>query len=92
MRTIYKYRLEMTTKEQVIYMPAEAEIVHVESQSNNPCMWVDVDVGPERRMSERRFIIFNTGDPIPNLCLKYVGTFMRDEGFYVGHIYEIMVF
>ena len=84
MERTFKYVLDFT-HEQAISMPAGAEVLCVQMQGGNPCIWAVVD---ERMpLQERKFYIHGTGHPIAGLAVKrYIGTVQ--DGQYVWHVYE----
>ena len=50
-KTIWKYQLD-TTDKQTITMPFGAEILSVQMQGLNPCMWVLVN--PSKELEDRK--------------------------------------
>jgi len=70
-----------------IEMPTGAEILHVEMQHGNVCMWAKVD--PDAALIRREFMIEGTGQP-PNQRLDdaiHRGTVL--SGAMVWHVFEI---
>ncbi len=62
-KRIFKYPLEITDK-QTIAMPANAELLSVQVQNQQLCLWALVDTMlPER---ETEIAIYGTGNPIPD--------------------------
>jgi len=85
-KTIWKYKLS-TTDEQVIEMPAMAEILTVQIQNGEPCLWALVDSSYPHK--EKRYIeIFGTGNPIGTGPRTYIGTYQLDGGKLVFHVFE----
>ncbi len=83
---IFKYQLEM---EDVVWidMPAEAEILTMQTQYDIPCIWALVD--PDRPIRPRKFRILGTGHVVPQTePLKYIGTFQLLNGQFIGHVFE----
>jgi len=84
--TIWKFPL-MVIDNQIIRMPKGAEILTVQTQNEEPCLWALVDVEAEL---EARFIdIFGTGHPVflfKRTNKKYIGTFQT--GQLVFHVFE----
>ncbi len=89
MKTIHKYPLAVTDFQEVI-LPVEAEILTVQSQGENPYMWVLVDLDKVRK--ETRFIeIFGTGHSINcdmGVSRNYISTFQLYDGELVFHVFE----
>ena len=87
MKRIYKYKLEVTD-EQYIVMPAGAEILTVQTQFGQPCIWALVDIDETPCDIEYKFEIFGTGNPIDDdFEGKYIGTFQMAEGQLVYHLF-----
>jgi len=86
-KRIYKYQLDVTDW-QVLMMPKDAEILTVQIQNGNVCMWALVDVLQSPR--EREFHIYGTGNPITDETknLKYISTFQMRDGRLVFHVFE----
>lgn len=86
---IWKYELE-TTDEQSIEMPEGAQILALQVQNGQPCLWAQGD--PEKQRQRRHFRIYGTGHSIisiENKRLEYVGTYQSLGGAFVGHVYEL---
>lgn len=86
MKTIYKYKLELTDK-QIILMPVGAQILCAQLQEYNPTLWAMVDtLSP---LEERIIYTFGTGNPI-NIDHKdiYIGTVQTSNGRFVWHVFE----
>ncbi|MGI8639230.1 MAG: DUF7352 domain-containing protein [Pyrinomonadaceae bacterium] len=88
MKTIYKYNLQVTDKQQ-IELPKEAKILCVQVQHGEPQLWAEIDTAAtlEARMIE----IFGTGHPISQeigQSRRYISTFQIDNGAFVFHAYE----
>lgn len=85
MRTIFKYLLKVTN-EQMIEMPMGSEILCVQVQHNQPCVWARVipDAAPVKRL----FAVYGTGHPmVTKQADQYVGTFQLEGGAFVGHVF-----
>lgn len=85
MRTIYKYPLRITNKQDIV-MPEEAKILHVGiAPLGNPCLWAEVDISKPKE--EVGITIYGTGHPIADDYLgKHIGTF--NQGEFVWHVYR----
>lgn len=91
MKTIYKYKLQITSVQQ-IQLPKEAKILCVQVQHGESQLWaeVDTDLPPEARTIE----IFGTGYSIPQVPQeigqnrRYISTFQMENGTLIFHAYE----
>lgn len=86
MKTIWKYQLDAVGKQRV-YMKQKAEILAVQVQDGNPCIWALVD--PEQSSIQRTLRIYGTGQPIEDDPGRYIGTFQFDGGSLVFHVFEV---
>jgi hypothetical protein len=86
-RQIWKFGFEVTD-DFSLEMPDGAQILHVESQSLMPCMWVEVD--PSAPRVTRNFHVYGTGHHMHSEPQWYLGTFMLHGGALVFHLYEVM--
>jgi len=88
MQAIFKFPLELVDNQDV-EMPLDAEILHVNTQSDEPYIWALVN--PEAPMGKRNISIWGTGDRMDeSKAKKYIGTFMQDEGRLVWHVFELL--
>jgi hypothetical protein len=82
-RTVWKYPLSFGINH--IELPVEATILHVAIQhTGQPAMWAEVDTDNSRE--RRHFMIFGTGDEIPESA-HYIGTVLL--GQFVWHVIEV---
>lgn len=85
MRAIWKFNLQML-QTQVVEMPDRAELLSVRVQHDELMVWALVD--PEARKVERPFMLYATGEPLPDGPMGvFVGTVMFQGGDYVFHVY-----
>lgn len=84
MATIWKFPIPIQD-EFTIAMPKGAELLHVEVQHGQPCVWarVDPDLGHEDRALKLR----GTGHPVDPEC-RHVGSFLLHEGALVFHLFD----
>ena len=91
MKTIYKYPLVITDRQE-IKVPKDAKFIHVDMQSKNggvPEMNLWCEVETENRPSPRTIYIFGTGHPMPSdVKLEYINSVQMMNGSLVWHIYE----
>jgi hypothetical protein len=86
MRTIWKFPFEVADVLEIL-MPSGAEILDVQVQHGQPCLWALVH--SERPTVRRRFRVFGTGHLIEGMyAAKYVGTFQIAGGALVFHVFE----
>jgi len=98
MRTIWKYPLNLPEEVTSLQVPQGAKVLTaaiqerrtLNSQYADLCVWMAVD--DERALTERRFAVLTTGNPVPaqvsDLSLRdgYVATVQRNG--YVLHVFE----
>jgi len=69
-----------------IAMPKNSEIVDVQVQGEQPCIWAICN--SDESYEKRRFVIVGTGHPL-GIIGKYIGTFQLLGGSFVGHLFEV---
>lgn len=85
-KKIFKYELQILDI-QIIDMPANAQILHVDVQSERICLWAVVE--PTARLVPRRFHIVGTGHDMPKyVVLQHLGSVLMHQGTFVWHIFE----
>lgn len=73
MKTIYKYKLDITEK-QVISLPRNCKILKINTQNDIPHLWALVD--PTADEVNVTIYTYSTGDIVPdNWNLIYLGTY-----------------
>lgn len=93
MLTIYKYPVPVQARF-TLSIPADAEFLSVQTQKGSPQMWMTVE--PGNPLEERAFAVYGTGHSIGEDYMEfyndhnYLGTFLTDEGDFVGHLFEIV--
>jgi hypothetical protein len=88
MKTIWKFAIPVVNPA-MIRMPKGAEILTVQRQGDQACLWAIVE--PEAEKEQRYFIIEGTGNPIheeDGVTRKYIGTFQAPQ--FVWHVFERM--
>ena len=83
-QTIYKYPLQIMD-EQKIVMPVDAELLTVQMQGSQPCLWAVVD--PTKSLESRKILIRGTGHDCPGVG-RYISTFQMQGGALVFHAFE----
>ena len=87
MRKIWKIQLRAQDN-QVVAMPIGSQILTVQIQKGNICLWFSVDP-EENQLVERHIRIIGTGKPIiDEPVLQYIGTVQMAEGDLIWHIFE----
>lgn len=92
MRAVFKYSLAVVA-EQTLSLPADAKLLHVDQQSGDLQLWALIDPQlPQDRTTYRTIMIVGTGHmtDIPENRLKYINTFMINDGVFVFHAFEVM--
>ncbi len=82
---IYKYKLELIGS-QSITMPVNAEILSIQYQSENLCLWAMFD-DDELKTEARIFVIVGTWYQFDCEGLNFLATVQQD-GVFVWHIFE----
>lgn len=87
MKKIFKYIL-LIDDLQTLHMPNGAEILDVQMQYGNACLWALCD--PTQPHVPRGFAIYGTGLQMPNDPGKYISTFQEEHesGLLVWHLFE----
>lgn len=85
-KSIWKFQLH-TTGVQTVEMPEDAEILCIQTQNEEPCIWALVQ--PQNPRVKRSFAIFGTGHPIPTATGRYIGTYQLRAGSFVFHCFEL---
>ncbi len=87
MKKVFKYELEITPFQE-IKLPIDAEILSVQMQHQQLCLWVLVD--PEKTKQTKKICIAGTGHPIIDTdFLKYIGTVQQLAGHIIWHVFEV---
>jgi hypothetical protein len=85
MSVIWKYEIPLTDVIK-ISMPEGAKILHFGFQSEQVCIWVEVE--PDNKKEERTFTTIGTGRNFDSSNLSYIGTYLTCADRYVWHVYE----
>lgn len=87
MKRIYKYPIQITD-EQIIQMPENAEILHVNIQHNQAFIWAMID--PEEDEEDVEIRVYGTGHPVQECKeLSYLGTVFIQNGDLVFHVFKV---
>lgn len=85
MKTVWKTVLELGPDEQTIYLPTGSELLTVQNQGRDLCLWARVD--PEAANSAFKIRIAGTGHPIADDVGDYISTFQHAGGALVFHVF-----
>lgn len=83
---VWKFGLNLDAR-QVVMMPEGAKLLTVQAQYGEPFVWALCDEHAGRQ-EYRRFLIYGTGQPLPDNTGEYVGTFQLVSGAMVLHVFE----
>jgi hypothetical protein len=87
MKQVWKFALSAVVPD--VEMPRGAEVLSVQVQRGEPCLWALVDTHAQREV--RRFVTVGTGHDIPSdLRMKHVGTFQLHGGDLIFHVFEVL--
>ena len=89
MRKVFKYQIPINDYVDIA-LPEDAQILTVDCQHGQPCLWALVD--PTAPEVTRRFRFAGTGHPITDDTerLFFHGTFQMDGGSLIFHIFEVV--
>jgi hypothetical protein len=82
---IYKFPIRVTDV-QAVRMSAGAQILTVQVQHGQPCIWAHLD--PDQPPTTRTIEMFGTGHPIEPAPRQYIGTVQLQGGGLVFHVFE----
>lgn len=86
MTTIWKFPLRITDSQE-IKIPDGAQILSVQVQDGQPCIWALLD--ETAKTYSRKIGMFGTGHPMPKeFAGKYIGTYQLRNGDVVFHVFE----
>ena len=70
-----------------LIMPQGAEILHVDVQQHQPCIWAKVDI--DAPIVVRKFRMAGTGHELDEDVAEHIGTFFMSDGWLVFHLFEV---
>lgn len=85
MRTIWKQPLVGQGRQEYL-LPCTAQIIHVEAQQGNPCIWYLCDTSEQPKVL-RTFLVVATGGEVPD-NFTFLGTALLMDGRFVLHVFE----
>jgi hypothetical protein len=83
--TIWKFPLEVEPR-QTIDLPRGAQVLTVQVQRGQPCLWALVD--ETREIVPRTIVTVPTGSETNLGLLEYIETYQLDGGALVFHVFE----
>lgn len=83
MKTIWKFPIKVTDQ-QVLQVPQDAQLLSVQMQGDQPCIWALVD--PEAQKRPCTVQVFGTGHPVASEG-AFLGTFQMHGGSLVFHVF-----
>jgi hypothetical protein len=83
---VYKYPLPVSDVVE-LEMPIGAEILYVDTQRGDVCLWARVEPGADTEA--RRFRFAGTGHELGDGVGRHVGSCLMHEGRLVFHIFEM---
>ncbi len=84
-KRVYKYRLGLIGAWVSVIMPEGAEVLCVQMQNGQPCIWAKTTVGAPPVV--HHFRIAGTGHDLGDNVGRYIGTFQLDGGALVFHVF-----
>lgn len=85
-KRVFKYPLEIAD-DLTVDLPHGAEVLTVQVQHGEPCLWARVD--PEAPLAPRRFRWAGTGHPLDAASdWPYVGSVQLESGMLVFHLFR----
>lgn len=86
-RTIYKYPLRVED-EVTLRLPEPAQVLSVQVQHGQPCVWAIVDPTPGAPLVERRFRVIGTGHYLEWPTGTFLATIQMHGGALVFHVFD----
>lgn len=84
-KTIWKFQLSYG--DNILLLPKESEVLHVDSQNDIVCLWVLVD--PYADIISRTFVVVGTGSCIPDWDqLNHIGSLKLNNDSLIFHVFE----
>ena len=95
MKVIWKYEIKVDDTFR-LYMPKGSKVLTVQVQRGVPYLWAEVEQPvieePPQKVAEKPdekiYHCYETGHPIEETNLQYIGTFQLRGGALVFHLYE----
>ncbi len=91
MRTIWRFALPVEDRPE-LEMPEGARVLAV-GPCRQPSSWMTepldlwAEVDPDAPLETRRFFVVGTGNPLPWIARRYIGTVPAEPGL-IWHVYE----
>jgi len=85
MISVWKFNLQAIDKQE-IQIPVGAELLTVQLQNGEPCLWARVDT--DQLVETRQIEIHGTGHELPDTTRKYIGTYQMANDTLIFHVFE----
>lgn len=86
-RRIYKYPIQLDSVT-TLELPKGAEVLHVDIQRDQICLWAEVPIDCLLPLRDRSFLVLGTGMDVP-VGATHVGSALLAGGSLVWHVYEV---
>ncbi len=86
MKKVYKYPLGIKSSASIV-MLKNTEILKLDLQNNQPCIWAIVDIN-QTEMKARTFRTYGTGQALEAHPGEYIDSYQVDDGKLVFHVFE----
>lgn len=83
---IWKWKLQVEDS-QVVMMPGGAQILDVQMQAGQCCIWALCN--PDAEETKRWIAMYAMGHQVPDNSGEYISTFQMSDGQLVFHAFEI---
>ena len=89
MYKIFKYPLDVTDV-QTLKLPVGATILTAMNQFETICIWAKISTTSydAKKFRDRTIYIFGTGNPVPNVEMKYINSVALEGGRLIFHVFE----
>jgi hypothetical protein len=88
MKTIYKYRLNLSSEPQEINMPWVSEVVNVVAKADGLFLYALVEPDSSNDFT-RKFCVYGTGWDIQEENVKYINSFLVGN-YEIYHVFEVL--
>ncbi len=85
MKAIWKYELKIDGM-QTLSVPSGFQILDVQVQRDQPCLWIRVDPASEK--VDVKINTYGTGHSVQEITERYIGSYQVNNGDLVFHVFE----
>ncbi len=86
MKTIWKFLVSFEAPEQLLMLPADAQILSIKNVYEQATMHVQLNTNG--KLVARKIYCFGTGHEMPDLNLQYIDTVVFRDGVLIFHFFE----